>query len=52
MVVTFLDDDSRADALRLAAELRAEKLRVDVFPEAGRKFDKPLKYASGRGVPG
>jgi len=25
-------------------------MRVDVFPEASRKFDKPLKYASARGA--
>jgi histidyl-tRNA synthetase len=50
VVVTFLDDDSRVHALRLAAELRAEKLRVDVFPDVGRKFEKPLKYASARGA--
>jgi histidyl-tRNA synthetase len=50
VVVTFLDDDSRGEALRLAGELRRTKLRVDVFPEAGRKFEKPLKYASGRGA--
>ena len=50
VVVTFMDDESRAEALRLATELRAQKRRVDVFPEASRKFDKPLKYASGRGA--
>jgi histidyl-tRNA synthetase len=50
VVVTFLDDDSRGEALRLAGELRRTKLRVDVFPEAGRKFEKPLKYASARGA--
>jgi histidyl-tRNA synthetase len=48
--VTFLDDGSRAEALKLAGELRAAKYRVDVFPEASRKFDKPLKYASARGA--
>ena len=40
--------ESRADALALASELRAEALRVDVYPEASRKLDKPLKYAVGR----
>jgi histidyl-tRNA synthetase len=50
VVVTFMDDASRAEALRLAAELRGRKHRVDVFPEASRKFDKPLKYASARGA--
>jgi len=50
VVVTFLDDDSRGDALRLAGELRHTRLRVDVFPEASRKFERPLKYASARGA--
>src|SRR5439155_21713703 len=50
VVVTFLDDDSRGDALRLASELRGAHLRVDVFPEVSRKFEKPLKYATARGA--
>jgi histidyl-tRNA synthetase len=50
VVVTFMDDDSRAEALRLASELRTAKLRVDIFPDTSRKFDKPLKYASARGA--
>jgi histidyl-tRNA synthetase len=58
VVVTFLDDGSRAEALKLAGELRdyqratgnAARFRVDVFPEASRKFDRPLKYASARGA--
>ena len=49
--VTFLADALRADALALASELRAEKLRVDVYPDAGRRLDKALKYASGRQAP-
>jgi histidyl-tRNA synthetase len=51
VMVTFLGDGQRVDALTLAAELRAEKLRVEVYPEASRKLDKPLKYASARNVP-
>ncbi|MFN7984178.1 MAG: histidine--tRNA ligase [Vicinamibacterales bacterium] len=51
VMVTALGDDLRADALRLATELRAERLRVEVFPEASRKLDRSLKYASGRNVP-
>jgi histidyl-tRNA synthetase len=47
-VVTFLDDESREEALRFASALRGRGLRVDVFPDASRKFDKPLKYASAR----
>jgi histidyl-tRNA synthetase len=50
VVVTFMDDESRAEALRLASELRTAKLRVDIFPDTSRKFDKPLKYASARGA--
>jgi len=50
VVVTFLDDESRAEALRVASEFRQSKLRVDVFPDAGRKVDKPLKYAATRGA--
>ena len=50
VVVTFLDDGSQAEALRMASELRAQELCVDVYPEASRKFEKPLKYASARGA--
>ena len=50
VVVTFMDDDSRGEAMELAAQLRRQTLRVDVFPEASRKFDKTLKYASARGA--
>ena len=50
IVVTFLDDGSRVEALKLAGELRQARLRVDVFPEAARKFERPLKYASARGA--
>src|SRR5437667_1254196 len=51
VVVTFLADELRVDALKLATELRLEKLRVEVYPEGSRKLEKVLKYASGRGVP-
>lgn len=51
VMVTFLGDDLRSDALRLASELRAERLRVEVFPDGSRKLDKSLKYASSRNVP-
>jgi histidyl-tRNA synthetase len=50
IVVTFLDDQARPEALKLAGELRHSGLRVDVYPDASRKFDKPLKYASSRGA--
>src|SRR5438034_1084275 len=48
VVVTFLADELRVDALKLATELRLEKLRVEVYPEGSRKLEKVLKYASGR----
>src|SRR5215475_12929084 len=51
VMVTFLTDGLRTEALKLAAELRAEKLRVEVYPEVSSKLEKPLKYASGRHVP-
>ena len=51
VMVTFLGDDLRSDALRLASELRAERLRVELFPDGSRKLDKSLKYASSRNVP-
>jgi histidyl-tRNA synthetase len=50
VVVTCMDDDSLGEAVKLAATLRGSGLRVDVFPETGRKFDKPLKYATSRGA--
>jgi histidyl-tRNA synthetase len=51
VMVTFLSDELRGDALRLAAELRAERLRVEVFPDGSRKIDRALKYAASRSVP-
>jgi histidyl-tRNA synthetase len=50
IVITFMDDGSRAAALTLASELRGGGRRVDVYPEPSRKFDKALKYATGRGA--
>ena len=37
------------DALRLAADLRAGGLRVEVYPDAD-KLGKQFKYAAARGV--
>jgi histidyl-tRNA synthetase len=51
VTIAVLDESLRTDALRLAGELRGERLRVDLFPEPGRKLEKALKYASGRNVP-
>ena len=50
VMVTMWNDESRADALALAGELRGGGLRVDVYPEAD-KLGKQFKYASSRNVP-
>ncbi len=50
VLVTIWNVDQRADALALARDLRANGLRVDVYPEAD-KLGKQFKYASGRNVP-
>ncbi|HEX8475370.1 MAG TPA: histidine--tRNA ligase [Pyrinomonadaceae bacterium] len=49
LMVTIWNEDAAGDALRLAGELRAKGLRVDVYPEAD-KLAKQFKYASGRGI--
>jgi histidyl-tRNA synthetase len=49
VMVTIWNLDTRADALRLAAELRSTGLRVDVYPEAD-KIGKQFKYASARNM--
>jgi histidyl-tRNA synthetase len=49
VMVTIWNADRTADAIRLAKELRAGGLRVDVYPEPD-KLGKQFKYASARGV--
>ena len=49
MVATF-DAAAAADALRVADALRADGLRVLVYPDAD-KIGKQIKYADGRGIP-
>jgi histidyl-tRNA synthetase len=51
VLVTIWDEESAADSLALARNLRAAGLRVDVYPEQGDKLGKQLKYAAARGVP-
>jgi histidyl-tRNA synthetase len=48
--VTLWNDESRADSVALAAELRQNGLRVDLYPEAD-KLGKQFKYASSRQAP-
>jgi histidyl-tRNA synthetase len=50
VMVTIWNEDSIADSIALATELRKEGLRVDLYPEAD-KMGKQFKYASSRGVP-
>lgn len=49
-MVTIWNDESRADALTLAGELRRAGLRVDVYPETD-KLGKQFKYAAGSQIP-
>jgi len=50
IMVTLWNENARADAVRLAADLRRGGLRVDVYPDAD-KLGKQFKYAGSRGVP-
>jgi histidyl-tRNA synthetase len=49
-MVTIWNEDSIVESIALAAELRREGLRVDLYPEAD-KMGKQFKYASSRGIP-
>jgi histidyl-tRNA synthetase len=49
VMVAQFDERGVDDSLRLAHELRAEGLRVDVYPEVD-KLGKQFKYAASRGV--
>lgn len=49
VMVTIWDEDSIGESLKLANELRAQGLRVLVYPEAD-KLGKQFKYASQVGV--
>ncbi len=50
VMVAVWNDDSVAESIVLAQELRAAGLRVDLYPEAD-KLGKQFKYASSIGVP-
>ena len=49
VMVTIWNADRTADAVRLAGALRAQGVRVDVYPEAD-KIGKQFKYADSRGI--
>jgi histidyl-tRNA synthetase len=49
VMVTIWNEESVNDSLQLATVLRAEGLRVDLYPDAD-KLGKQFKYASSRGI--
>jgi histidyl-tRNA synthetase len=50
VMVAVWDNESLLESIALAHELRAEGLRVDLYPEAD-KIGKQFKYASARAIP-
>jgi len=50
VMVAIWSEETIAESVRLAQELRAGGLTVDLYPEAD-KLGKQFKYASARGVP-
>lgn len=50
IMVSIWNDESFLESIALAKELRGQKLRVDLYPEAD-KIGKQFKYASARGIP-
>ena len=50
VMVSVWSEESIANSLSLAQELRSAGLRVDLYPEAD-KLGKQFKYASTRGIP-
>jgi len=50
VMVAIWDEDSIPESIKLAQDLRAAGLRVDLYPEAD-KLGKQFKYASSIGVP-
>ena len=50
VMVTIGSDETVAESLKLAAELRKQGIRVTVYPEAD-KFGKQIKYADSIRVP-
>jgi histidyl-tRNA synthetase len=50
LLVTLFDEATIPEALKLAAELRGEGVRVEVYPEAD-KLGKQMKYGATKGIP-
>ena len=51
VVVALIKGETAGASLALAQDLRREGLRVDVYPDAGDKLKKQLKYANERNAP-
>jgi histidyl-tRNA synthetase len=50
VMVTVWNEETLADSMALATELRTQGMRVDLYPEPD-KLGKQFKYASSRGIP-
>ena len=50
VMVVIWNEESVVDAIRLAQELRAASLRVDLYPDVD-KLGKQFKYSASRGIP-
>ena len=50
VLVTQWDEASRVESFRLAADLRAQGFKVDLYPDVD-KYKKQFKYASQRHIP-
>ena len=50
VMVTIFNEETAADSLKLASELRSQGLRVTLYPEAD-KLGKQMKYADSIKVP-
>ena len=48
VLITYFDQDRLHDYLKLAAQLRAAGLRVELYPEP-KRLGQQLKYADRRG---
>jgi histidyl-tRNA synthetase len=49
-MVAIWNKESVGESIKLARELRAARLKVDLYPEAD-KLGKQFKYASSRAIP-
>jgi histidyl-tRNA synthetase len=50
VMVALFDTSATGPSMQLAGRLRAQGLRVLVYPDAD-KLGKQIKYADGRGIP-